>query len=58
MYPTYQTVNEQPFPKQIDITAISDSKMNKVFVDYKSVELDKKITFPYKIPFGYKEFKY
>ncbi len=52
-YPNYQEVESQYFPEQIII------KANKRVIDmaFKSVEINKNLTFPYSIPEGYTQFK-
>ncbi|WP_196887109.1 DUF4292 domain-containing protein [Aureivirga sp. CE67] len=54
-YQSYQTKNNIIFPKDVEIIANSEDKITKINIDYKSVELDKKLSFPFKIPKGYKE---
>lgn len=51
----YQKVMDVVFPKKIDIMAID--KVDRVFIEleYKYVEFEKRVRFPFKIPAGYKE---
>ncbi len=53
----YQKVLNENFPKTIDIMAID--KVGRVFIEleYKTVEFDKNVSFPFKIPQGYKEIR-
>ncbi|WP_231374053.1 DUF4292 domain-containing protein [Aureivirga marina] len=54
-YQTYQQKNGIIFPKDIEIQAITKDELTKINIDYKTVELDRKLSFPFKIPKGYKE---
>ncbi len=56
-YPIYQKIKDEVFPKTIKIAAVD--KANSTFIDleYRSVEFDKKLSFPFKIPSGYKELR-
>lgn len=51
----YQNVVNEVFPKKIDIIAVD--KVDRVFIglEYKSVEFERRVSFPFKIPVGYKE---
>ena len=54
-YGTYQKIGEQVFPDTILITAADQENEVEIKIDYKSVEFNKPVSFPYKIPKGYKE---
>lgn len=54
-YPNYQEVNGQQIPKNVEITAIDNKKTTNINIDYRSVEFNKKLTFPFSIPDGYTE---
>jgi len=56
-YPEYQKVIEQDFPKKIDIFAKSNQENKNIIIDYKSVDINTSLSFPYKIPEGYKAFQ-
>ncbi|PID69396.1 MAG: deoxyuridine 5'-triphosphate nucleotidohydrolase [Flavobacteriales bacterium] len=52
-YNDYQSIDNQIFPKIIAIIANDNKYVTKIDVDYKSVEFDKKLSFPFKIPKNY-----
>ncbi len=54
-YAEYQKIKDEVFPRLINITAVE--KITRTFIDleYKSVEFDRKLSFPFKIPHGYQE---
>ncbi|NLP57057.1 DUF4292 domain-containing protein [Lutibacter sp. B1] len=54
-YPKYQNVNGIQFPEDIKIKAIEKKKLTTIDIEYRSVEFDKELTFPFSIPNGYKE---
>lgn len=54
-YPVYNSIEGEQFPKKIDIRAIDNKDLTTINIEYKSVEFNKQLTFPFKIPNGYKE---
>lgn len=56
-YDDYQEIDGQIFPKDIQITAID--KVDRVFLnlEYRAIELDRALSFPFTIPSGYKEIR-
>ena len=54
-YPEYQTVADQNIPKNISIKATKSDKISTILLDYKSVDYNVEINFPFKIPSGAKE---
>lgn len=54
-YPNYQEIEGEQIPKNLDITAIDDKEITSIKIEYRSVEFNKKLTFPFAIPSGYKE---
>lgn len=52
-YPEYQKINEQDFPKNIDIITKSNQGSKRINIDYKTVTIDTPLSFPFKIPDGY-----
>jgi len=52
-YPEYQIISNQDFPKTINIVAKNKQSSSLMNIDYKSVDIDSKITFPYNVPQGY-----
>ncbi|MCF6278828.1 MAG: DUF4292 domain-containing protein [Flavobacteriaceae bacterium] len=56
-YIEYQNISGEVFPKKINIIAIDKTKRTLLDLEYRSVEFDRKLSFPFKIPSGYKEIK-
>ena len=56
-YPEYQKVENVVFPKLIQVNAVEKAKKTLLDLEYKTVEFNKKVTFPFEIPSGYKEIK-
>lgn len=54
-YNDYQTIDNQIFPKIIAIIADDNKYVTKIEVTYKSVEFDKKLSFPFEIPKNYEQ---
>lgn len=54
-YPIYNNIKGEQFPKKIDIRAIDDKEITTINIEYKSVEFNRELTFPFEIPSGYKE---
>jgi len=54
-YKIYQTVNEKAFPQTIAILAEDGRRKTTIDLVYKNIELNQKVSFPYRIPKGYKE---
>ena len=54
-YPEYQTVADQNIPESISIKATKSDKISTILLDYKSVDYNVEINFPFKIPSGAKE---
>ncbi|MDV7186489.1 DUF4292 domain-containing protein [Lutibacter sp. TH_r2] len=54
-YPIYNLIEGEQFPKKIDIRAIDNKDLTTINIEYKSVEFNKELTFPFEIPNGYKE---
>ena len=57
VYAEYQTIHREVFPKTINITAIDKTERTFLELEYRSVEFDKKLSFPFKIPLGYQEIR-
>ncbi|WP_166461133.1 DUF4292 domain-containing protein [Flavicella sediminum] len=53
-YEDFQNINGTSIPGAISIQAKNDKNNASIHLDYKSIELNKKLSFPYKIPSGYK----
>lgn len=54
-YTDYQQVNKWLLPKEIAVAAIEGDERNTVDIEYRNIEFDKTLSFPYKIPSGFKE---
>ena len=54
-YPTYQTISGQVFPNEINIVANQNNKNTLIDIEYRSVELNVDVSFPFSIPSGYDE---
>jgi len=54
-YTNYVTINDEVFPKEIFIKASDGKDVSTVTVNYRSIEFNKKMSFPFKIPSGYKK---
>jgi len=54
-YPKYNKINGEQFPKNIHIKATENKKITTINIEYRSVEFNKELTFPFSIPSGYKE---
>ncbi|MGB1307376.1 MAG: DUF4292 domain-containing protein [Oceanihabitans sp.] len=54
-YTNYQEIANQTFPKYIKINAIEGIKETKINVEFKSIALNEKLSFPFKIPSGYEK---
>ena len=54
-YKKYENIDNEMFPKNILINALDGRYTTSVDVDYRSVEFNKNVSFPFTIPKGYKE---
>ena len=54
-YKDYQKINKWVLPNTVLITAIDGNTKNTIDIEYRNIEFDQQISFPYKIPKGYKE---
>jgi hypothetical protein len=54
-YPNYKEMEGEQFPEAIDIKVLDKKKITAITLEYKSVEFDKPLTFPFEIPEGYKQ---
>ncbi|WP_411029447.1 DUF4292 domain-containing protein [Spongiimicrobium sp. 3-5] len=54
-YKNYQEINGRVLPNDISIVAIDKDKKNTIGIQYKNIEFNKPLNFPYKIPKGFKE---
>lgn len=51
-YPSYQTVNQQIFPQEIKIVANEGSSNTQIDMQFRSVEFNAPVSFPFSIPSG------
>lgn len=56
-YPKYLEKNNLLFPKQIKINTKEKNKFSTIDINIRSIEFNKKIITPFKIPLGYQEIK-
>ncbi len=56
-YLTYQEVEKQTIPENIKIIAVEATNQTVIDLEFKSVTLNEDLSFPYKIPSGFKEIK-
>ena len=56
-YSEYQLISDEVFPKKLNIIAVEKGDRKILDLEYKSIDFNKKVSFPFKIPSGYKEIK-
>ncbi len=54
-YESYQKVGNQDFPKNIHIRAVEGVDTTTIQVEYRAVDYNPKVSFPFKIPSGYEQ---
>ena len=54
-YEDYEEVEKQWFPKKIKIIVTQEEKSTQIEVDYRDIDLDEPVSFPFSIPSGYDE---
>ncbi|MEH6679627.1 MAG: DUF4292 domain-containing protein [Sediminicola sp.] len=54
-YKNYQLIDGRVVPNEINITAMDTDKTNTIALEYRNVEFNRPVSFPYKIPSGFKE---
>ncbi|MBC8766962.1 DUF4292 domain-containing protein [Arenibacter sp. BSSL-BM3] len=54
-YKNYQKVNKWILPGEIDITALDGDHTNNITVEFRNMEFNRALNFPYNIPNGFKE---
>ena len=54
-YDNYEQVKEELLPKKIKIIATQKGKSTQIEVDYRQIDLNASVSFPFSIPSGYKE---
>jgi len=54
-YKDYQKVSAWVLPKKVSITAVDSTHINSIDMEYRNIEFNKQLSFPYKIPKGFNE---
>jgi len=54
-YANYKDIKGEQFPENINIIATDRNNLTTINIEYKSVEFNEELTFPFEIPSGYKE---
>jgi hypothetical protein len=54
-YENYQNIEKVVFPYEIKIKAIADDNENNIDLEFRNIDLNSPVNFPYKIPKGFKE---
>ncbi|QWX85745.1 DUF4292 domain-containing protein [Cellulophaga sp. HaHaR_3_176] len=54
-YKNYQEIEKKVLPNEIGIVATMDGNQSLITIEYKNIEFDKNLKFPYSIPNGFKE---
>ncbi len=54
-YKNYQQIDKWILPNEIAIAAIDGDLRNTIDIEYRNMEFDRELRFPYKIPKGFKE---
>lgn len=54
-YQNYQKINKWVLPNEILVTANDNKITNTIAIEYRNIEFNTSLNFPYKIPKGYKE---
>lgn len=54
-YENYQLVGKEAIPNEVSILAIEENNENRISLEYRNIELNRQVNFPYKIPKGFKE---
>jgi hypothetical protein len=54
-YKQYQKINKWILPDEIAIATIEGDKRNTIDIEYRNMEFNQNLSFPYKIPNGFDE---
>tara|TARA_R110000868_G_scaffold143741_3_gene362218 strand:+ start:9559 stop:10326 length:768 start_codon:yes stop_codon:yes gene_type:complete len=54
-YKNYQEIEKKILPNEIGISATMDGNQSLIGIEYKNIEFNRKLKFPYTIPKGFKE---
>lgn len=52
-YPSYQTIEKKPFPKEILVIGRQENQEIKILLEYRNVQVNESLSFPFSIPDGY-----
>ncbi|WP_224488250.1 DUF4292 domain-containing protein [Robertkochia flava] len=53
-YESYQDVEGKVVPDKISLEALDGAEITRIDLEYRNLEFDQQVTFPYSIPIGYK----
>lgn len=56
-YPAYQKVEDSYYPSDIHLQNIEENKIMRLHLTVRKIDLNPKLSFPYKVPSGYKPMK-
>lgn len=56
-YSDYQKINKWLLPQKIAVAAIDKTQRNTIDIEYRNIEFDRPLSFPYEIPDGFDEIK-
>ncbi len=54
-YKNYQKIDKRVLPNEIGIVAINKTVKNTIAIEYRNIEFNRPLNFPYKIPKGFEE---
>ena len=54
-YENYQILDKEILPNEIKIRAITNEDENNIALEFRNIELNGAVNFPYSIPKGFKE---
>ena len=57
-YPKYSDIKGEQVPEKLQITALDNEKLTTINIEYRQVIFDRKLTFPFAVPEGYKELQF
>lgn len=56
-YTSYQEVGNHIYPKEIRMNAIEQGKQTRIILDYRKIDVNPAVSFPFRIPGGYEEIR-
>jgi len=54
-YTNYQEIEKRILPNEINVAAVDGNVRSTIAIEYRNVEFDRELRFPYKIPSGFDE---